>query len=537
MRGGLQVCSTANRRVKLVAQHPERRYALETIEDWLDRAEVAIRRRPAPARTNDRPFVLPPAGGSGTDHRRGAAWARRALEESARELANAGEGSRHKTLVDKSVRMATMIARGWIDVQEVRGTLFAASQACGQIKDYGLGHFEQTLAAGFRHGMAMPHPDLADNDPPRHEPTPHKQYPASADEATMKFDPEATSTPPPANSAAFTFDPAPYAFPDPASIPPREWLFGRHYIRGAVGASIGAPGRLKSTTALTEIISMTVGRDLMTGEALAAGPLRAAYFNGEEVQDELDRRVAATCQRFGIRPEDCGGRLWVRSTRDNPIRVAVRSPRGDAMVQGPVVTALADWCNRNQIDALVIDPLISFHAVRESDNGDMDLVCKEAFGAIAGQTRAVDLVHHPRKLSPGESNATVDDARGASAVLAAVRLARTFNFMTPADAAQLGIAEDDRRRHVRIENGKNNPGPIGKAHGSESRPKICPTAMKSRVLSGGHNLIPSMGCPYTTSTGAKTGANWSLQGRQPLARLARMVDGRKPPQPQYQNPP
>jgi hypothetical protein len=280
--------------------------------------------------------------------------------------------------------------------------------------------------------------------------------------------------PPPPPLATFTFDLAPYAFPDPASIPAREWLFGRHYIRGAVSATIGAPGRLKSTTVLTEIVGMAVGRDLMTGEQLPSGPLRAAYLNGEEVQDELDRRVAAICQHFGLKPQDCGGRLWVRSTRDKPIRVAVRGPRGDAMVQDTVVTALADWCDQRQIDAIGIDPLISFHAVRESDNGDMDLVCKEAFGAIAGPTRAVDLVHHPRKLAPGESNATVDDSRGASSILGAVRLARIFNFMTTAEAGQLGIAEDDRRRHVRIENGKSNPGPIGKAHWVRIETEILP---------------------------------------------------------------
>jgi hypothetical protein len=236
----------------------------------------------------------------------------------------------------------------------------------------------------------------ADDGPPNDGWQGPTEIPAGAD---------AGRDPPP---VAFTFDLAPYAFPDPASIPAREWLFGRHYIRGAVSATIGAPGRLKSTTVLTEMIGMAVGRDLMTGEALASGPLRAAYLNGEEVQDELDRRVAAICQHFGLKPQDCGGRLWVRSTRDRPIRVAVRNPRGDAMVQGDVVTALTDWCDQRQIDAIGIDPLISFHAVRESDNGDMDLVCKEAFGAIAGKTRAVDLVHHPRKLAPGESNATVD---------------------------------------------------------------------------------------------------------------------------------
>jgi hypothetical protein len=141
---------------------------------------------------------------------------------------------------------------------------------------------------------------------------------------------------------------------------------------------------------------------------------------------------------------------------------------------GTPSTALKGWCDRNRIDAVAIDPLISFHSVRETDNGDMDLVCKEAFGAIAGKIRAVDLVHHPRKLAPGESNTTVDDARGASAILGAVRVARTFNFMTTAEAAQLGIHDDDRRRHVRIENGKNNPGPIGKAHWVKIETEILP---------------------------------------------------------------
>lgn len=256
----------------------------------------------------------------------------------------------------------------------------------------------------------------------------------------------------------------PYILRDPAKIPPREWLYGRHYIRGAVSASIGAPGRCKSTTSLTEIISMAVGRDLMTGETLPCGPLYAAYLNGEETQDELDRRAHAIFQLFGVAADDLGDRLVMQSTRDTPIKVATAGKYGNAVVDADAVEALSEWCAHHKIDVLAIDPLVSFHSVRESDNGDMDLVVKAAFGMIAGKVRAVDLVHHPRKLAPGESNTTVDDARGASAILGAVRVARTFNFMTKADASQLGIGEDDRRLHVRIEDGKSNPGPIGKAN-------------------------------------------------------------------------
>jgi hypothetical protein len=95
--------------VELVAHHPERRFAIEVLEEWLDTAAVVISRKPPPAKTNGvaggKRFAMPV--GRGTDHRRGAAWAHKALEESARELANAGEGSRHNTLRDKSVRLGT----------------------------------------------------------------------------------------------------------------------------------------------------------------------------------------------------------------------------------------------------------------------------------------------------------------------------------------------------------------------------------------------------------------------------------------------
>jgi AAA domain len=60
---------------------------------------------------------------------------------------------------------------------------------------------------------------------------------------------------------------------DPATIPPRQFLYGKHYTRGAVGATIGAGGRAKTTLSCEEAVSMAVGRDLMAGEPLKSGPL------------------------------------------------------------------------------------------------------------------------------------------------------------------------------------------------------------------------------------------------------------------------
>jgi hypothetical protein len=80
---------------------------------------------------------------------------------------------------------------------------------------------------------------------------------------------------------------------DPATIPPREFLYGRHPIRGAISATIGAGGRAKTTHDLFESVEIATGRNLTTGEPLPQEALRVVYLNAEEDQNELDRRVAA----------------------------------------------------------------------------------------------------------------------------------------------------------------------------------------------------------------------------------------------------
>jgi AAA domain len=272
----------------------------------------------------------------------------------------------------------------------------------------------------------------------------------------------AMALPGPKGKVKYTY--APYVAPAAASIPRRQWLYGSYYLRGAVGASLGAPGRLKSTTVLAEAISMVVRRDFIHGQGVEEfGDLRVAYFNGEENQDELDRRFAAICQHYGITEEMYAGRIWVVSTRDQPIRLAKPGPRGSGVIDEDVVNGLAGWCDANRIDVLIVDPLVSFHRVRENDPGDMDMLCKEGFAVLAGTTRAIELVVHPRKPAPGEVNTTVEDFRGSSAQVAAIRTVRTFNFVTSSDATKLGIDEDQRRNYVQITIGRGSPGPAGKA--------------------------------------------------------------------------
>lgn len=250
---------------------------------------------------------------------------------------------------------------------------------------------------------------------------------------------------------------------DPATIPPRQTLYDGHYTRRAIGATVGAGGRAKTTRALYEAVSMAAGRDLATAEKLSSGPLRIWVCNGEEDQDELDRRVAAVCQRYRVSEVDLEGRLFVQSVRDNPLRIA--NVVNNRPIIDPVVMGYMEgFITGQKIDVFMLDPLVSFHGVSENDNGHMDVVVKEGFGAIANRTNSAgELLHHPGKPKPGQVETTVEDSRGASAVIWAVRSARVFNFMTLDEAARLGMAEDERRLHIRIANGKANMGPLGKA--------------------------------------------------------------------------
>src|SRR5262249_7839073 len=70
---------------------------------------------------------------------------------------------------------------------------------------------------------------------------------------------------------------------------------------------------------------------------------------------------------------------------------------------------------------------------------------------------AIELVHHVRKATFGQNEYSVDDARGAGAMIAAVRSARTLNRMTQAEANKVGIA--DHWRYFRVDRGKGNNAP------------------------------------------------------------------------------
>jgi AAA domain len=243
---------------------------------------------------------------------------------------------------------------------------------------------------------------------------------------------------------------------EPVAIPKREWLYvGKHYMRGDISATVAPGGLAKTTRGVQEAVDMAANYGL-----------RVLLLNGEEDKDELDRRIAATCAYYKKTRDDLGGRLFAVSCRAKPPRFAVTGERGLAQLNQGALEELEDFVRANKIDVFMLDPLISFHRISENQNEPMDLLLKEGLGGVASRTQAGgEVFHHVGKPKPGAHETVVDDARGASAIIAAVRSARVLNRMTAKEATALGLVmnEEMRRRHIRISNGKANKAPVGKA--------------------------------------------------------------------------
>jgi hypothetical protein len=259
------------------------------------------------------------------------------------------------------------------------------------------------------------------------------------------------------NGAQGALAATPFTLRDPASIPPRKWLYGRHYIRRFVSATV-APGGLGKTTLTTvEALAMATGRPLLGVEC---EPRRVWIFNLEDPFDEIERRIAAACVHYGIRPDEIRDRLFADSGRDQPLAIAVQGPAG--IVVTPHARQLTDELVRRGVDALIVDPFVQSHGVNENDNSAIALVAR-SWAQIANDANcAIDLSHHVRKA--GAQNASIEDARGARALLDAARAARRLVRMTGDEAKHAGIDADQAWRYSREGDGKENLAPPDRTH-------------------------------------------------------------------------
>lgn len=242
-----------------------------------------------------------------------------------------------------------------------------------------------------------------------------------------------------------------YVYRDPTKIPVRQWVYGKHLIRRFLSTTV-APGAVgKSSLVLVEAIAMATGRPLL-GVAVPKR-LRVWYWNGEDPLEEIERRVAAICIHYGIDGRDLEDFLFLDSGRTSSIVLASRTKDGPKVAE-PVVSDLINQIREHEIDVLMVDPFVSSHRISENSNDEIDLVAT-AWNRVAEEgDAAIELVHHVRKGVGPAGEYTVEDGRGAVALLAKARSARVLNPMTKDEAERAGM--ESHRGYFRADNGKAN---------------------------------------------------------------------------------
>lgn len=252
----------------------------------------------------------------------------------------------------------------------------------------------------------------------------------------------------------------PFEWSDPSAIPPRDWLYGSHLIRKFVSLTVSPGGLGKSSLVLVEALAMTSGRALLKDdEPRTPEPLRVWYWNGEDPQEETQRRVVAAASHYGLKPEDFASRLWTDTGREQELILGYLD-RGGITLNDDLFTAIEETILANKIDVISFDPFVSTHRLGENDNNAIDAIVKR-LGKLADRCNcAAEIVHHVRKPSGGNTAETdVNDARGASALIGGVRSARVLNVMSEDIATAAGISADQRQSYFSVANGKSNMAP------------------------------------------------------------------------------
>jgi AAA domain len=123
---------------------------------------------------------------------------------------------------------------------------------------------------------------------------------------------------------------------------------------------------------MVESVSMALGLDLLDNKQPLERPLRIWYHNGEDPMDELKRRLAAICQHYEISLKDLltGGNFFMTSGNEVPLRVAASYSQVQVQTDHRLVKCIAEQIGDNKIDAASFDPLVTLHAVPESDRQD-----------------------------------------------------------------------------------------------------------------------------------------------------------------------
>lgn len=270
---------------------------------------------------------------------------------------------------------------------------------------------------------------------------------AGADEDLRTLLPEETPAPP--------IVPGRITLDDLADLPPRQWLYGTKISRKYV-TFLASPGGVgKTAWTIAAALACATGETLLHDRPVK--PLRVWLYNLEDDLLEVKRRLKAALMHYQL-PGTVLDSIRVTSGRDRRLCIVAQGKLGP--VVQPDYAAMVKALRDEQIDLLIADPVLRTHRVSENDNEAQDEVLR-LFAQIGDEANCgVLLVHHFRK---GGQSGDMDSMRGGSTQGGGARSVITMAAMSPEEAAKLGVPEERRRLHVRLDDAKNNMAPPARA--------------------------------------------------------------------------
>jgi hypothetical protein len=248
--------------------------------------------------------------------------------------------------------------------------------------------------------------------------------------------------------------PTVYDMFDEASIEPRRWIYGNHYLRSFVSVLASAGGVGKTSLQIVEALAIVTGRPLLGEEVKER--TNVWIVNLEDPLEEIQRRVLAAMKHYGIHADEVRGKLFVNAGRDFSLKFGIQTREG-VLPNTKLVEYLCHKIPEKHIGCVFIDPFVGAHSINENDNMAVNAIVAE-IRRVADETKcAIGLVHHIRKGN-GE-DASIDSVRGAGSLIGAARAARVVNRMQPDEATRIGIDEAEARSIFRVDDGKANLAP------------------------------------------------------------------------------
>lgn len=243
---------------------------------------------------------------------------------------------------------------------------------------------------------------------------------------------------------------------DLEKIPPRDWIMQNRYVGGFISVLVAPGGVGKSTLSLLDAVAVATGKDLTGFEVKSKGGVW--IYNTEDPVDEMKRRLMALAIHHKI-PRGTLKNVHYSSGRESPL-IFVKAGRNGIAVNQVAIDECVEFIKANKIKLFLVDPFVHAHEVSENDNMQIAKVVL-CFSQIADRTGcAVGIVHHTRKPgADGTAAGDADQARGASALVNAARIAYTLTAMNKEEAATLSVDQERRGWYMRLDNAKANMQP------------------------------------------------------------------------------